>query len=291
MIRIKFTTEIDVFFGGGEYDHGKLARMGMTVPPWPADEKPTELLEFIPEKIAGETWRTDTLYGNAVSTFGICYNLDRLEELGLDPPRHWVDLTHPKYAGFVGVADPTKSGSISKAFEMMVHQQIFESLKAAGLEDQIVESEKKDATRSGPYDEAVAAGWLKGIRLIQRIGANARYWTDSSSKVPVDVGAGDAAAGLAIDFYGRFQSEIDKRMSYVTPEGRQQCFGRSGIAHARRPQPESWGPLYRICPRRDGAETVGVQGWVSRAGRKSLPCGGCQCVAISIRGTRITPNT
>ena len=65
----------------------------------------------------------------------------------------------------------------------------------------------------------MAAGWLKGIRLIQLIGANARYWTDSSSKIPVDVGAGDAAAGLAIDFYGRFQSEIDKRMGYLTPEG------------------------------------------------------------------------
>ena len=143
----KFTTEIDVFFGGGEYDHGKLSRMGMTVPPWPADQKPTDLLELIPDKIGGETWRTDTLYGNAVSTFGICYNLDRLEELELDPPRHWEDLTDPSYAGFVGVADPTKSGSISKAFEMMVHQQIFESLKSArtGKRDCRKRKERRDA--------------------------------------------------------------------------------------------------------------------------------------------------
>ena len=60
---------------------------------------------------------------------------------------------------------------------------------------------------------------------MRRIGANARYFTDSASKVPIDVSTGDAAAGLAIDFYGRYQAETSKapdgayRMQYVTPEG------------------------------------------------------------------------
>jgi ABC-type glycerol-3-phosphate transport system substrate-binding protein len=33
--------------------------------------------------------------------------------------------------------------------------------------------------------------------------ANARYFTDSASKIPQDVGQGNAAAGMCIDFYGR----------------------------------------------------------------------------------------
>jgi hypothetical protein len=75
------------------------------------------------------------------------------------------------------------------------------------------------------YQAAVELGWLNGLRLVQRIGANARYFTDSASKVPIDVGAGNAAAGLAIDFYGRFEAETcrgpkgEVRMEYVTPAG------------------------------------------------------------------------
>src|SRR5262249_55665130 len=47
----------------------------------------------------------------------------------------------------------------------------------------------------------------------------------SATKVPFDVEAGDAAAGMCIDFYGRFQSEAarkpggDSRMQFITPEG------------------------------------------------------------------------
>jgi hypothetical protein len=43
-------------------------------------------LEYIPAKISGEVWRTPTLFGNAVSTFGICYNVDRLSDLGIEAP-------------------------------------------------------------------------------------------------------------------------------------------------------------------------------------------------------------
>jgi len=72
---------------------------------------------------------------------------------------------------------------------------------------------------------AVAAGWEDGLRLIQRIGANARYFTDSSSKIPRDVAQGDAVAGMCIDFYGRTFNEALKkddgssRLEFVTPVG------------------------------------------------------------------------
>jgi hypothetical protein len=75
------------------------------------------------------------------------------------------------------------------------------------------------------YQEAVEQGWLAGVNLVRRIGANARYVTDAAGKVPNDVGMGAAAAGIVIDFYGRLQSELSSPpgsapvMTYVTPVG------------------------------------------------------------------------
>ena len=49
----------------------------------------------------------------------------------------------------------------------------------------------------------MAEGWISGLRLLQRIGANARYFTDTSQKPPIDVIQGNSAVGMCIDFYGR----------------------------------------------------------------------------------------
>ncbi|GEM_PF-72618 len=254
----EFTCKIDLFFGGGEYDHSVAHGQGLTVAPWKKGEEPEEIfsvvkaiippesswtyqvsIELIPERVSGETWRTPYLFGAVVSTFGICYNLDRLRDLGMEksPPLRWDDLADPIYIGQIGVADPTKSGSVAKAFEMMIHQKCYQSVRAAGFTDADIEKyeQKIRAARlplgevppdvPAEYQRAVEQGWLDGLRLVQRIGANARYFTDSAGKVPVDVGAGDATAGLAIDFYGRYQAQIARgpdgreRMAYVTPVG------------------------------------------------------------------------
>jgi iron(III) transport system substrate-binding protein len=232
--------KIDLFFGGGEYDHNKAHGEGLTVAPWPSGEEPAGLFALadgtvlIPQRVSGETWRTPYLFGNVVSTFGICYNLDRLRDLRLEqPPRRWEDLTDPVYFGQIGVADPTKSGSIAKAFEMIIHQQCYEAVRAAGFTDAQMDRYETVIRAAGgltaeapsEYQQAIERGWVNGLRLVQRIGANARYFTDSASKVPVDVSVGDAAVGLAIDFYGRYQAEIgrgprgEERMAYVTPVG------------------------------------------------------------------------
>jgi ABC-type Fe3+ transport system substrate-binding protein len=240
----QFTAKIDLFFGGGDYDHQKAFGEGLTVAPWPPDKPPRGLFtddkgrELIPARIAGETWRTPTMYGAAISTFGICFNLDRLRELGIQkPPETWRDLTDPRYFRQIGVADPTKSGSIAKAFELIVHQQCYEAIRAAGFSDEDIDRfEAAIATAKLPhgevpdsvpasYQRAIEHGWAEGLRLIQQIGANARYFTDSSSKVPIDVSMGAAAAGIAIDFYGRFQAQSTRapdgreRMGFVTPPG------------------------------------------------------------------------
>lgn len=232
-----FSCRIDLLFGAGEYDHTDAQRKGLTVPAWPAGSEPAAAT-LIPERLSGETWRTPNMFGTVLSTFGICYNTDRLADLGITrPPLQWDDLADPAYFRQVGVADPTKSGSIAKAFEMIIQQKCRQAVGAAGFTESDVDRFETLFKKAGlppgelpegvpaAYQAAVERGWEDGLRLVQRIGANARYFTDSASKVPIDVSAGDAAAGLVIDFYGRYQAQCSRpadgrdRMFYVTPVG------------------------------------------------------------------------
>jgi ABC-type Fe3+ transport system substrate-binding protein len=241
---------IDLLFGGGAFDHGQAYRAGLTVAPWPPGEAPRGLLAtpdgigLIPEELSGETCRTDTLFGNAASTFGIVYNVDRLRALGVRaPPAQWADLGHPVYAGTLGVADPTKSGSSAKAFEMIIQQAMREAAAAAGFDAAAIARFESEigayAAQRGrsyqrgqlppevppSYQASLEQGWVEGMLLIQRIAANARYFTDSASKVAIDVSMGDAAVGMAIDFYARYQAQLtagplgETRMVFVTPVG------------------------------------------------------------------------
>jgi iron(III) transport system substrate-binding protein len=235
------SANIDVFFGGGEYDHSSAYKRGLTVAPWPENQPPPGLfeqdgIELLPKQLSGETWRTPTLFGVALSTFGICYNKDRLQELGVDLPTRWDDLANPRLIGQVGAADPTKSGSIAKAYEMIIQQKIQQAVLAAGFLDSDITRFERDfdqaqgkpwelpSTVPAQYQQAVESGWRQGLQLIARIAGNARYFTDSATKVPIDVSKGDAAIGLAIDFYGRFQAENSRapdgteRMAFITPE-------------------------------------------------------------------------
>ncbi|MGA1123716.1 MAG: ABC transporter substrate-binding protein, partial [Chthoniobacterales bacterium] len=186
---------IDLFFGGGAYDFiqqaqaGRLADSGVIAarPEWFTDA-------VIPQKVSGEPfWDPNGLWiGTVVSSFGICYNTDSLERLGVGQvPAAWDALAGPALVKQVALADPTKSGSAAKAFEQIIQQKMQQRLDAA----------------PGDEDAAVRSGWLDGLGLIQKISANARFFTDAAPKVPLDVSQGDAAIGMCIDFYGRFQSE------------------------------------------------------------------------------------
>ena len=81
------------------------------------------------------------------------------------------------------------------------------------------------------YQDAIEKGWLDGVSLIQRIGANARYFTDSANKVPLDVGAGNAAAGICIDFYGLFEADVaNGPRGAFGPMGFRTPAGESGVS-------------------------------------------------------------
>jgi len=237
-----FGCGIDLFFGGGAYDHTAATGKGFTVQPWPPTQPPDEIvsaagIERYPARAGGEVWRTDTFFGTALSTFGICSNPDRLRDLGIEKsPTAWTDLADPRYAGQIGVADPTKSGSIAKAFELIIHTECMKAVGNAGFADQASAFEARIRAAELPsgimppnvpaaYQQAVEAGWEAGIHLVRKISANARYFTDGAGKVPIDVSTGDAAAGIAIDFFGRYQAESTRdrhgrpRMQYITPIG------------------------------------------------------------------------
>jgi ABC-type Fe3+ transport system substrate-binding protein len=244
------TVGIDLLFGGGSFDHAVAHRAGLSVTPWPPHRAPPGLFEapdgtaLIPEQLSGETCRTPTMFGNAASTFGIVSNLDRLRALGVGaPPSRWAELAAPIYAGAIALADPTKSGASAKAFEMIVQQTMREAATASGFDRAAIARLEGEidayAGSRGPsyrrgdlppgvpaaYQAALERGWVDGMLLIQRIGANARYFTDSAGKVPIDVSMGDAAAGMAIDFYARYQAQVtggplgEARMAFVTPVG------------------------------------------------------------------------
>ena len=191
----------DVFFGGGSFDFMQMAAAGRLADCGLGAAHPGWL--GIPLLLGGEPLRDaqGRWVGACLAAFGICYNTDSVARLGIShPPAAWADLADPRYRNELALADPTQSGSVAKAFEMLLQQQM--------------------AAAPSPEE-----GWRRGFQLIQRIAANARYFTDSATEIPYSVQIGDAAAGMCVDFYGRFESEAvrradgSSRLQYLTPEG------------------------------------------------------------------------
>ncbi len=255
---------IDLFFGGGSYDFAQQAAAGRLVDsgfiaahPKLFGNGPAQ----IPQTLGGEPFwdKGGAWIGTVLSAFGVCYNFDSMRQIVGGPdavgvnapdttnlraregaPDGWEDLANPLCFGRVALADPNKSGSVAKAFEMIMQQQIqlarprvegffgprrpsTDAVAPMGaVETPIFEPEAMEAQR---YQQ-LHAGWEKGLRLIQMAGANARYFTDSGATVAIDVSDGDAALGMAIDFYGRFEAETSRdartgqeRMRYFNPPG------------------------------------------------------------------------
>lgn len=199
---------IDLMFGGGSYDHGRLMTE-LTVPD-PAGGPPRTVPMSIPAGFDQETldaWFGENRIGSqplyepgqhwlatAVSSFGIVYNREMYAGMGLDPPASFDDLARPELMNAVAMADPRQSGSITTTLDSIL----------------------------------TSKGWNDGWRLLREISANSRYFSASSTKPPIDISAGEAAVGLCIDFYGRGQAQTvlapgqnpdEGRVGYVDPDG------------------------------------------------------------------------
>lgn len=223
---------VDLFFGGGPYDFQQQADAGTLVS---ADaetgaglkrirEKNPALFSEtgIPEALSGERFHDADMRwsGTCLSSFGIVFNRDTLRRLGVEQePDEWADLADPKLMGYVALSDPTKSGSVTKAFEMIIQQEMHRAV------ERVKASPGRLRTPQDIEAAGVRQGWIAGLQLIQKIAANARYFTDQSTKIPLEVAKGDAAAGMSIDFYGRSSEEAVRnesgwsRVGFVAPIG------------------------------------------------------------------------
>ncbi|MHC4776778.1 MAG: ABC transporter substrate-binding protein, partial [Planctomycetota bacterium] len=181
----------DLFFGGGTWIHEQLTKPPVEISA-PVDFDDRWLTAVYGENLIGDARLYDPQkrwFGTAVSAFGIVYNRDALAEAGVPEPRSWQDLADPRLAGWVALADPSHSGSITTLFEAILRRR----------------------------------GWAEGWRLLRRAGANARSFTTSAIKAPGEVSLGDAAAGLCIDFFGRYEEQAVRvagdpdRLGYIDP--------------------------------------------------------------------------
>lgn len=213
---------IDLFFGGGSYDFIRQAQAGRLVPSRILQTHPDWFTDdIIPYSYAGEPFwdKQGRWIGNVLSSYGILYNRDALKRLGIArAPEQWEDLTDPRYVGEIALADPTKSSSIAKAFENLIQQQMQQRLA-------VLRAAAPDRPAAELEAQAIREGWVRGLQVLQLIGANSRYFTDSSQKPPIDVSQGNSAVGICIDFYGRYQAEAVRRrdasarLEFVTPRG------------------------------------------------------------------------
>jgi hypothetical protein len=121
----------------------------------------------------------------------------------------------------LSMADPSHSGSAATAYMMVIQRAM------ADAESEFIHRPQNAGVpvaklKSTPaYTQALDAGWKQGMRQLLLIAANARFFSDSSSQPPDDVARGDAAAGMAIDFYGRVTEQTvgSDRETFIAPRG------------------------------------------------------------------------
>jgi iron(III) transport system substrate-binding protein len=272
---------IDLLFGGGSFDFVNLANRGLLVDSGVLARFP-ELFSgpgdlLIPRSLGGEQYwdARGRWVGVCLAEFGICYNTEVLARLGvLAPPTQWVDLANERLFNAIALADPTKSGSVAKAFELMIQQQMNLRLAELAAREGVLSREQQEK-------QAVTQGWERGLQLLIRLAANSRYFSDAAPKVPMDVAYGEAAAGMCIDFYGRFESEAvaDKngqsRLKYTSVVGGT-SIGADSIALLRgAPHPQVAKAFIDFVLKLEGQKLwdfrVGTPGGPERYGLRRLP--------------------
>ncbi len=195
--------DADLVFGGGSYEHGVLKRGVSVDTPEGVVEQPISspggleeqfLLGIYGQRTIADKplWDPDQYwYGTALSAFGLVYNRDVLRRLDLPEPKTWDAMIDPRLRTWIALVNPNQSGSITTAFETILQRR----------------------------------GWAPGWQILRRASANARDFSASSLKAPTDVSHGDAAVGVCIDFFGRYQSQAIEdhgggdRIGYVDPKG------------------------------------------------------------------------
>ncbi len=189
---------IDLLFGGGVDPFVELKRQNLLEPVTEIEG----LLKNIPASLGGNPiydpqrhWFSVNLAG-----FGIIFNKKLLTRYDFPTPSQWSDLANPRFRGWIGSADPRKSGSIRFVYELIL--QFY--------------------------------GWEKGWQIIYGIAANIRTFNSHSSQTPKDIALGEVAAGLLIDSYAReaIREVGEENVGFVIPGEFPAVYG-DGIALLR----------------------------------------------------------
>lgn len=179
------SADIDVLYGGGVDLFRDLEKDGLLTRYDPS----ADILAQIPAQLNGmEIMDPDhEWFGAALSGFGIITNERVREAVGLPEVHTWADLTDPRLAGWVSACDPRASSSVMQIYEIILQSY----------------------------------GWDKGWALLMEMSGNVRHFLTSAPASAVEVGVGDAAYGVAIDFYGQAQAGYygPQNVNFVLPEG------------------------------------------------------------------------
>ncbi|MDR1432971.1 MAG: extracellular solute-binding protein [Puniceicoccales bacterium] len=213
----------DILFGCGTPEHKSQAEKGNLVPCELLFECPDMFDDdTIPEFLSGNRlWdRKGRWFGASLSAFGIIYNREAIEEDGIGFfPKMWTDIGRPEFFGKLAIVDPTKSSSTQKSFGMLIQQQM------QICYDELLEKRGVAVLPKKYEAKAISDGWMNGLRLIQKIVANGRYFTESTTRPVVDVSSGNCLAGIAVDFYGSAEAKHleersgSKRFKFAMPIG------------------------------------------------------------------------
>jgi ABC-type Fe3+ transport system substrate-binding protein len=220
--------DIDILFGGGDYSFNQLKTAGLLQP---MHLDPMLLHTAFPAPaLAGVRLYDNNVdvngapaprwVGACLSGFGIIYNPDLYQSLHLQPPTTWHDLTDPRLNGFIGLADPSHSGSVGAAMMMVLQRAMADAEQQLFAKEPAIKAmAPAERRKNAEYQAAIARGWKRGMCDLTLIAANARYFTDSAETVPTDVSRGEAAAGMAIDFYAHITEAVvgRARARFVLP--------------------------------------------------------------------------
>lgn len=249
------TVAFDVLFGGGTFDHGRLKagvkfertvsggeakRESVTLPmSIPAGFSQGRMYEWFGDNSIGAGLLYDPeqyWIGTALSGFGIVYNRRVFKELGVPDPHGFADLADPALAGRLILADPRQSGSVTTTIDAILNAELWNLAASEGWSEELERAFDREARDKTPWEKSLDSGrmpsveraFAQGWRLLRLITANSRSYAAAATKPPIDVSAGEGAAGLAIDFYGRAQAQAVLRpgedpkqswVEYVDPRG------------------------------------------------------------------------
>ncbi|MFH0939625.1 MAG: ABC transporter substrate-binding protein [Planctomycetota bacterium] len=155
----------DLLFGGGMDMLAKMARKNYFEPVALSAAQQ----QALPAAVNGQELRDqkNRYHAACLSSFGFVYNKLVLENARLPAPRTWDDLGCAEFHGWVSCGDPTTSGSLHQAFELVLQGQ----------------------------------GWERGYTTLTRLLSNVRATNEGGTSIPRDVSLGQAAVGPCIDFY------------------------------------------------------------------------------------------